>query len=75
MKTAIFLGMTASMALGFMLCLVINQEAIGKYDPAQKLNISIPLTDTTFIHEKDNAFYVITVSPLDVNNIPKETEQ
>ena len=31
-----------------------------------------PLTDTTFIHQDGSSFYLIQISRLDTDNVPKE---
>jgi len=68
MKTATILVFSG------IICMLIAGNIRRERQTRQKLNIPLSLSDTTFIHEKDGSYYVITVSPLDVNNVPKEEE-
>jgi len=66
MKTKTFLlNMLYSGIIIMLLVYIIRQ-------PAQKQSISFPKSDTTFIHKEGNTYYTIQISPLDVNNIPKQ---
>ena len=69
MKTAIILIFAG------IICLLLAGNI--RRESAKKPNscIPIPTNDTVFVQKMGDAFYIIEVSILDVNNMPKENSQ